>query len=107
MSEEISEKDLPYRSEYAKSGRSSCKACKESIGKAQLRLAVMVQVKWKSGQIYLEGEAGLQVLGGDYKVPYYATLNIVYCSYSHQCLMVKYQTGSIRNVSSHEIVQKL
>ena len=38
------EADLPYRSEYAKSGRSSCKACKTSIGKADLRLAAMVQV---------------------------------------------------------------
>ena len=47
MSEEISELDLPYRSEYAKSGRSSCKACKTSIGKAELRLAAMVQVKIK------------------------------------------------------------
>ena len=47
MSEEISELDLPYRSEYAKSGRSSCKACKASIGKAELRLAAMVQVKIK------------------------------------------------------------
>ena len=44
MSEDISERDLPYRSEYAKSGRSSCKACKTSIGKAELRLAAMVQV---------------------------------------------------------------
>ena len=38
------ELDLPYRSEYAKSGRSSCKACKTVIGKADLRLAAMVQV---------------------------------------------------------------
>ena len=41
---DIAEADLPYRSEYAKSGRSSCKACKTSIGKADLRLAAMVQV---------------------------------------------------------------
>lgn len=41
---DIAEVDLPYRSEYAKSGRSSCKACKTSIGKADLRLAAMVQV---------------------------------------------------------------
>ena len=41
---DIAEADLPYRSEYAKSGRSSCKSCKTSIGKADLRLAAMVQV---------------------------------------------------------------
>ena len=44
---DMSELDLPYRSEYAKSGRSSCKACKTSIGKAELRLAAMVQVDIK------------------------------------------------------------
>ena len=40
----MTEIELPFRSEYAKSGRSSCKACKTSIEKAQLRLAAMVQV---------------------------------------------------------------
>ena len=45
MSADLSELDLPYRTEYAKSGRSSCKACKTSIGKAELRLAAMMQVK--------------------------------------------------------------
>jgi len=36
--------DLPYRAEYAKSGRASCKGCKSPIAKDTLRLAVMVQV---------------------------------------------------------------
>jgi hypothetical protein len=36
--------DLPYRAEYAKSGRASCKGCKNPIAKDTLRLAVMVQV---------------------------------------------------------------
>ena len=36
--------DLPYRAEYAKSGRAACKGCKEKIEKGELRLAVMVQV---------------------------------------------------------------
>ena len=45
--ENMSELDLPYRSEYAKSGRSSCKACKTSIGKADLRIAAMVKVNTK------------------------------------------------------------
>lgn len=33
-----------YRSEYAKSGKASCKGCKQSIEKQSLRLAIMVQV---------------------------------------------------------------
>jgi poly [ADP-ribose] polymerase len=37
--------DLPYRAEYAKSGRASCKGCKSPIAKDTLRLAVMVQVE--------------------------------------------------------------
>ncbi|XP_047097726.1 LOW QUALITY PROTEIN: poly [ADP-ribose] polymerase [Schistocerca piceifrons] len=35
--------ELPYRAEYAKSGRASCKGCKSPIAKDTLRLAVMVQ----------------------------------------------------------------
>lgn len=36
--------DLPYKVEYAKSGRAACKGCKSKIDNAELRLAVMVQV---------------------------------------------------------------
>ena len=36
--------DLPYKAEYAKSGRSSCKLCKSNISKDILRVAKMVQV---------------------------------------------------------------
>ena len=39
--------DLPFRAEYAKSGRAACKMCKEKIEKGELRLAVMVQVRLK------------------------------------------------------------
>lgn len=35
--------DLPYKAEYAKSSRASCRSCKETIAKDTLRLAVMVQ----------------------------------------------------------------
>ncbi|XP_039295821.1 poly [ADP-ribose] polymerase [Nilaparvata lugens] len=35
--------DYPYKAEYAKSGRASCKGCKSTIEKATLRLAVMVK----------------------------------------------------------------
>ena len=37
--------DLPFRAEYAKSGRAACKQCKEKIDKGVLRLAIMVQVR--------------------------------------------------------------
>lgn len=36
--------DLPFKAEYAKSGRSSCKQCKSCIDQDSLRLALMVQV---------------------------------------------------------------
>ncbi|KAF5303926.1 hypothetical protein FQA39_LY01711 [Lamprigera yunnana] len=35
--------DFPYKAEYAKSGRASCRNCKSPIEKDSLRLAVMVQ----------------------------------------------------------------
>jgi len=35
--------DLPFRVEYAKSNRSSCKGCKNKIEKDELRLAKMVK----------------------------------------------------------------
>ena len=37
--------DLPFRAEYAKSGRAACKGCKNKIDKDELRLAAMVQVR--------------------------------------------------------------
>ncbi|XP_066991017.2 poly [ADP-ribose] polymerase [Anabrus simplex] len=49
MAEEIV--DLPYRAEYSKSGRASCKACKTPIAKDVLRLAVMVQSPMFDGKI--------------------------------------------------------
>ena len=36
--------DFPFKVEYAKSGRASCRGCKSNIGKDDLRLARMVQV---------------------------------------------------------------
>lgn len=36
--------ELPYKCEYAKSGRAGCKGCKLKIDQGALRLAVMVQV---------------------------------------------------------------
>jgi len=35
---------LPYLSEYAKTGRSSCKGCKANIPQGTLRLAVVFKV---------------------------------------------------------------
>ncbi|ETE69570.1 Poly [ADP-ribose] polymerase 1 [Ophiophagus hannah] len=40
-----------YRAEYAKSGRASCKKCKENIAKDSLRLAIMVQSPMFDGKI--------------------------------------------------------
>nr|XP_023025730.1 poly [ADP-ribose] polymerase [Leptinotarsa decemlineata] len=42
--------DLPYLAEYAKSGRASCKGCKSTISKGELRLAVMVQSPFHDGK---------------------------------------------------------
>ena len=36
--------DLPYRAEYAKSGRAKCKGCKAEVPKGDCRLASMTQV---------------------------------------------------------------
>lgn len=36
--------ELPFQVEYAKSGRSQCKKCKENIGQDSLRMAIMTQV---------------------------------------------------------------
>uniref|UniRef100_U5EZI1 Poly [ADP-ribose] polymerase n=1 Tax=Corethrella appendiculata TaxID=1370023 RepID=U5EZI1_9DIPT len=46
----MNENDLPYRAEYAKSGRASCKACKTPIDKDELRLAVLVQSAFHDGK---------------------------------------------------------
>ncbi|XP_047244775.1 poly [ADP-ribose] polymerase 1 [Girardinichthys multiradiatus] len=40
-----------YKVEYAKSGRASCKTCKESIAKDSLRLAIMVQSPMFDGKV--------------------------------------------------------
>lgn len=38
--------ELPFKAEYAKTGRAGCKGCKEKIEQGTVRLAVMVQVCW-------------------------------------------------------------
>ncbi|XP_050445913.1 poly [ADP-ribose] polymerase [Cataglyphis hispanica] len=43
--------DLPYRAEYAKSDRSKCQSCKQSITKQSLRLAAIVQSPVHDGTI--------------------------------------------------------
>ncbi|XP_034943487.1 poly [ADP-ribose] polymerase [Chelonus insularis] len=42
---------LPFRVEYAKSGRASCKACKVTIAKDELRLAKLVQSPFHDGMM--------------------------------------------------------
>lgn len=36
--------ELPFLAEYAKSSRSKCKGCKNTINAQSLRMAIMVQV---------------------------------------------------------------
>ncbi|KAM4632765.1 poly [ADP-ribose] polymerase 1 [Polymixia lowei] len=46
-----SQDDKLYRAEYAKSGRASCKKCKENIAKDSLRMAIMVQSPMFDGKV--------------------------------------------------------
>ncbi|XP_061741748.1 poly [ADP-ribose] polymerase 1 [Nerophis ophidion] len=46
-----SQEDKLYKAEYAKSGRASCKKCKESIEKNSLRMAIMVQSPMFDGKV--------------------------------------------------------
>ena len=50
--------DLPFRAEYAKTGRASCKKCKTNIPQGTLRLAVIFQVlfnfSWLIIDLYLQ-----------------------------------------------------
>ncbi|XP_063958511.1 poly [ADP-ribose] polymerase 1-like [Lytechinus pictus] len=48
---DTSSKDLPFRVEYAKSNRASCKSCRNKIDKESLRLAKMVQSPVFDGKI--------------------------------------------------------
>ncbi|ODN00096.1 Poly [ADP-ribose] polymerase [Orchesella cincta] len=41
---------LPFKAEYAKTGRAGCKLCKTPIEKASLRLAIMVQSRFHDGK---------------------------------------------------------
>uniref|UniRef100_A0A8C5H0G8 Poly [ADP-ribose] polymerase n=1 Tax=Gouania willdenowi TaxID=441366 RepID=A0A8C5H0G8_GOUWI len=43
--------DKMYKAEYAKSGRASCKKCKENIAKDSLRMALMVQSPMFDGKV--------------------------------------------------------
>ncbi|XP_055949557.1 poly [ADP-ribose] polymerase 1-like [Argiope bruennichi] len=45
--------DLPFAVEYAKSGRASCKKCKQNIAKDALRMAIMVQSHMYDGKMPL------------------------------------------------------
>jgi len=47
----MADESLPYKVEYAKSGRASCKGCKEGISKDSLRLAAMVQSPMFDGKV--------------------------------------------------------
>ncbi|CAL1292484.1 unnamed protein product [Larinioides sclopetarius] len=47
------ENDLPFAVEYAKSGRASCKKCKQNIPKDTLRMAIMIQSHLYDGKMPL------------------------------------------------------
>ncbi|KAJ0180031.1 hypothetical protein K1T71_004622 [Dendrolimus kikuchii] len=42
--------ELPYQAEYAKTGRASCKGCKQKIDQGSLRIAIMVQSAFFDGK---------------------------------------------------------
>ncbi|XP_061603098.1 poly [ADP-ribose] polymerase 1 [Cololabis saira] len=46
-----SQEDKLYKAEYAKSGRASCKKCKDNIPKDSLRMAIMVQSPMFDGKV--------------------------------------------------------
>ncbi|XP_048063545.1 poly [ADP-ribose] polymerase 1-like [Megalobrama amblycephala] len=46
-----SQDDKLYKAEYAKSGRASCKLCKENIAKDSLRMAIIVQSPMFDGKV--------------------------------------------------------
>lgn len=46
-----SQDDKLYKAEYAKSGRASCKKCKDNIAKDSLRMAIMVQSPMFDGKV--------------------------------------------------------
>uniref|UniRef100_A0A672YTB0 Poly [ADP-ribose] polymerase n=1 Tax=Sphaeramia orbicularis TaxID=375764 RepID=A0A672YTB0_9TELE len=46
-----SQEDKLYKAEYAKSGRASCKKCKDNIAKDSLRMAIMVQSPMFDGKV--------------------------------------------------------
>uniref|UniRef100_UPI003AB0C0FC poly [ADP-ribose] polymerase 1 isoform X2 n=1 Tax=Centroberyx gerrardi TaxID=166262 RepID=UPI003AB0C0FC len=45
------QEDKLYKAEYAKSGRASCKKCKDNIAKDSLRMAIMVQSPMFDGKV--------------------------------------------------------
>ncbi|XP_061389126.1 poly [ADP-ribose] polymerase [Musca vetustissima] len=42
--------ELPFKAEYAKTGRAGCKGCKSNIGQGSLRIAAMVQSAFHDGK---------------------------------------------------------
>ncbi|XP_037946866.1 poly [ADP-ribose] polymerase [Teleopsis dalmanni] len=44
------EVELPFKTEYAKSGRASCKGCKGNISQGSLRIAAMIQSAFHDGK---------------------------------------------------------
>ena len=53
----MEEHDYDFKAEYAKSNRASCKCCSGLIAKDSLRLAIMVQVRIRTGFTLLRPES--------------------------------------------------
>lgn len=76
------EEQLPFKCEYAKSGRASCKGCKITIGKETLRLAIMVQVNKKCIILFLQLTVCKQL-----STPY---CGVIYVSRSMMCFAANF-----------------
>ena len=77
--------DLPFKAEYAKSGRAGCKGCKLTIAKDSLRIAKMVQVAMSCWQNQIGPKADIL----DIVVP-----PTVFELFVHVCVGYNYATYS-------------
>lgn len=94
--------DLPFKAEYAKSGRAGCKGCKSTIEKGSLRLAAMVQVRGSEKWVAEALSSNIHTILIDFFF-----LCCCCCCYSLLSMMVSSPIGSITPVSSKNNDQDL
>ncbi|XP_065370938.1 poly [ADP-ribose] polymerase [Calliphora vicina] len=68
--------ELPFKAEYSKTGRASCKGCKTKIDQSELRIAIMVQSAFHDG-----------------KQPNW---------YHEKCFFIKQHPGSVGDIANFE-----